>query len=123
MCECKSERMNFEDIGSPDHPRITAKVDCSSKGLLELPERLPTNTIELNVSNNSITSLSALNNNRWYRNLLRLYADDNEISSMLELEGTAFLEDFNKLSLKRNKLKSVSVQIFSTSVRCPSHFI
>jgi hypothetical protein len=41
-----------QDIGSP--VIFTAKVDCSNMGLFQLPERLPANTIELNVSNNNV---------------------------------------------------------------------
>lgn len=32
-----------------------AKVDCSNKNLTVLPEKLPTNTICLNVSNNNVS--------------------------------------------------------------------
>lgn len=37
------------------HPFHTVRVDCSSMGLVELPEFLPANTVSLNVSNNNVS--------------------------------------------------------------------
>lgn len=54
-----------------------------------------------------ITSLKSFTD-KSYDSLLRFYADDNQIASMLELEGTKFLEKFETLYLRRNKIKSVS---------------
>lgn len=34
---------------------FTAKVDCSGLGLINLPEKLPANTLSLNVSNNNVS--------------------------------------------------------------------
>lgn len=46
-------------------------------------------------------------NNPHYRQLIRLYADDNEIETFLDLEGTDFIRNFNKLHLRRNAMKTV----------------
>lgn len=43
-----------------------------------------------------------------YHHLLRLFADDNDIESLLELEGTDFIQNFDSFHLRRNKLKTVS---------------
>lgn len=50
-------------------------------------------------------------NNPHYRQLLRLYADDNEIETFLDLEGTDFIRNFDKLHLRRNAMKTVSKNI------------
>lgn len=52
-----------------------------------------------------------MTDNPSYHHLLRLFADDNEIESLLDLEGTDFIQNFDSLHLRRNKLKSVSLQI------------
>lgn len=49
-----------------------------------------------------------LNENPTYKHLVRFYADDNHISSILDLEGSTFLDIFNAFYLRRNKIKSVS---------------
>lgn len=53
-----------------------------------------------------ITSLKSFTD-KSYEELLRFFADDNQIASLLELEGTKFLEKFESLYLRRNKIKSV----------------
>lgn len=55
-----------------------------------------------------ITSFSAMIENPSYHHLLRLFADDNDIESLLELEGTDFIQNFDSFHLRRNKLKTVS---------------
>lgn len=51
-------------------------------------------------------------NNPHYRQLLRLYADDNEIETFLDLEGTDFIRNFDKLYLRRNAMKTVNKKCF-----------
>lgn len=58
-----------------------------------------------------ITSLSVMSENPSYQHLLRLFADDNEIESLLDLEGTEFIQNFDSLYLRRNKLKSVCLKL------------
>lgn len=38
-------------------PTQTVEVDCSSRGLSTLPENLPSNTVLLNVTNNSVRNI------------------------------------------------------------------
>lgn len=109
-CKCVPERM-IE--GEMNNLVFTAKVDCSNLGLTKLPVKLPENTQSLNVSNNSISSLTDLMENDYYQNIKSLFADDNFIKSIVELEGSKFLENFTKLSLKNNKIKDIPFYILS----------
>lgn len=63
--------------------------------------------LELTEFQFQISNLSEMTNNPLYSSLLRLYADDNDINSLLDLEGTEFIQKFNVFHLRRNKLKSV----------------
>lgn len=56
-----------------------------------------------------ITVLDDLNTNPCYENLRELVADYNNISSINKLEGSKFLDNYQILSLRHNKIKSVSV--------------
>lgn len=49
-----------------------------------------------------------MNENPSYFNLERLDADNNWIESLLDLEGTNFIQNFHILHLRKNRLKSVS---------------
>lgn len=49
-------------------------------------------------------------NNQAYDHLVRLIADDNQIESFLDLEGTDFIQNFDTLHLRRNLLKTVRFQ-------------
>lgn len=42
-----------------------------------------------------------------YQHLVRLYADDNQIETFLDLEGTDFIRNFDTLHLRRNQMKTV----------------
>lgn len=106
-CKCVPDRMFYS---SENRLEFIAKVDCSNLDppLRELPLKLPEHTLSLNISNNSISSLVPLTNNDFYKGIRDLFADDNLIESLEEIEGTEFLENFTKLSLKNNKIKFVS---------------
>lgn len=57
-----------------------------------------------------------MTDNPSYSHLLRLFADDNEIESLLDLEGTNFLQNFDSFHIRRNNLKSVSSpEMYSSS--------
>lgn len=117
-CKCDSDRMSYTKIeGGEDRLVSIAKVDCSNLGLMTLPLTLPDNTQILNISNNSISSLSALVENDFYQNIKTLYADENLITSIVELEGSKFLENFTMLSLKSNKIKHIPYYILSNLER------
>lgn len=59
-------------------------------------------------------------NNPHYRQLLRLYADDNEIETFLDLEGTDFIRNFDKLHLRRNSMKTVSKKYSFEAIKLSS---
>lgn len=63
-----------------------------------------------------ITSLNALNVNPTYQKLLRVYADDNKITSLLELEASKFIESFDTFFLRRNMLKTIPMYILSNTL-------
>jgi hypothetical protein len=108
-CKCEPSHMYY----SSDTLEVTAKVDCSSLNLKKFPPELPIETVDLNVSNNSISSLSTLIDRGYYQNIRRLFIDDNQITSIEELAGTKFFENFTILSLKNNKIKEIPNYILS----------
>ncbi|XP_077298708.1 leucine-rich repeat domain-containing protein hfw [Arctopsyche grandis] len=112
-CSCIPVRLELV-AGKP--PSFSVGVNCSNRNLKELPETLPPNTIELDVSNNNITSLKPLSEHPSYENIRRLFADNNNIKSILDLEGTKFIENFQVLSLRSNKLKTIPTYILSDSL-------
>lgn len=114
-CTCTAAVMTYEKQDSEVHMVPGFKVDCSGMGLTELPEKLPMNTRIFNVTNNNITSLKAFTDSS-YDYLLQFYADDNQIASMLELEGTKFLDNFDAFFLKRNKIKSIPIYLLSNTL-------
>lgn len=57
-----------------------------------------------------INSLAVMTGNPSYFNLERLDADNNWIESLLDLEGTNFIQNFHILHLRKNRLKSVSLK-------------
>ena len=113
-CTCVPERMHYEN--DQQNLVFNSKVDCSNMGITKLPEKLPENTISLNVSNNKITSLSALSDNPSYFNIVTLFADYNQISSILELEGTKFLENFSQLGLRNNRIRQIPIYLLTNTL-------
>lgn len=92
-----------------DQSRTVCNVDCSFLGLTELPPQLPDNTFTLNISNNRIASLGDhFHTNPTYYNIVKLVADNNQISSIYEFEGTKFIEHFQRLYIRNNSLSKVS---------------
>lgn len=51
-----------------------------------------------------------------HEDLNELIADHNQISSLLDLEGTAFKEDFRLLSLRGNKLKQIPMYLLTNTL-------
>ncbi|XP_967806.3 protein halfway isoform X2 [Tribolium castaneum] len=109
-CTCEPSRL---DLVSGKQATIAVAVNCSGQSWTSLPSPLPPNTIALNVSNNNITSLELFSTDSSYQNIRELYADNNQITSILPLEGSQFLSSFAVLSLRNNKLKSLPTYIFS----------
>jgi hypothetical protein len=115
-CKCRPGNMLYRNIDEKSQSDVLifiSDVDCSNQGLTRLPPKLPENTHFLNITNNSISSLSDLVTNEDYQNIQSLYADDNLITSIVDLEGTKFLENFTILSLKNNKIKDIPYYILS----------
>lgn len=91
-----------------DQSKTVCNVDCSNLGLIELPSQLPDNTFTLNISNNRINSLGDhFHTNPTYYNIVKLVADNNQISSIYEFEGTKFIEHFQRLYMRNNSLSKV----------------
>ncbi|KAJ8972778.1 hypothetical protein NQ317_011630 [Molorchus minor] len=108
-CTCEPYRLEFV-MDKP--PIFSVAVNCSGIKLLSLPTHLPASTIYLNVTNNNITSLRELSDNS-YQYLRHLYADNNQISSIQPLEGTKFMNNFDVLSLRNNKIKTFETYLLS----------
>ncbi|XP_017062926.1 protein halfway [Drosophila eugracilis] len=104
-CNCTMENsMIIQDNQS----KPQCHVDCSNLGLVELPKRLPDNTFMLNITNNKITSLGDyFQTNPTYHNINRLLADNNQISSIYEFEGTKFIETFQRIYMRNNSLSKI----------------
>lgn len=79
-------------------------VNCSHRGLTEMPEFLPTDTTSLHLSGNKINDLTPLTTNPAYKSVLDLYMDDNLVESIARLEGSDWLYRFRLLNLRGNKL-------------------
>lgn len=107
-CTCKAQRL---DLIADKEPTFAVMVDCSGKEMMEMPTNLPNNTIALNISNNNISELRI--DNAIYANIRELYADNNQITSILSLEGTKFIDNFVALSLRNNKLKFLPTYMLS----------
>ncbi|KAI4495539.1 hypothetical protein M0802_008551 [Mischocyttarus mexicanus] len=113
QCQCNFRRLDIVE-GKP--PTLAVNVDCSGIQLTELPEKLPRNTIALNVSYNNITVLDDLSTNPCYEDIREFYADYNNISSINKLEGSKFLNNYALLSLRYNKIKSLPTYILSLNL-------
>lgn len=113
-CHCKLERLNF-DLNNTEKKTITTQVNCSGQGLTDFPETLPPETVTLDVSNNNITNLKALIG-KSYHSLINLYADDNQITSLSDLEGTDFISRFATFRIRRNKLKTIQTYQFTLNL-------
>ncbi|CAH1179202.1 unnamed protein product [Phaedon cochleariae] len=108
-CTCKPHRL---DIVMGKSPTFTVAMNCSGAKMLSLPVPLPLNTDTLDVSNNNITSLKELSHES-YQHLMFLYADNNQIRSIQPLEGTKFMSNFDTLSLRNNKIKTIETYLLS----------
>ncbi|XP_017780123.1 PREDICTED: protein halfway [Nicrophorus vespilloides] len=109
-CTCQPLRF---DIVPGKSPIINVYVSCTSQHLTELPSPLPPNTKALNVSFNNITSLQPVSKDPSYQSLSELYADHNEITSILPLEGSKFITNFVALSLSHNKLEKIETYVLT----------
>ncbi|XP_044766431.1 protein halfway [Coccinella septempunctata] len=111
-CLCVPSRV---DLIPGKAPIFAIDVNCSNRKLKQMPTPLPPNTVSLNIANNNITSLAAVNNDISYVHLRELYADNNQITSVLPLEGSKFISNFVVLSLRNNKIDSLPTYMFSNA--------
>lgn len=54
-CNCKWH--GHQMLWKETNPLYTVQVDCSNQGLSSLPEKLPKNTVLLNITNNNVRIL------------------------------------------------------------------
>ncbi|XP_076671208.1 protein singed wings 2 isoform X1 [Andrena cerasifolii] len=83
---------------------VFASLNCSHRGLTEMPSFLPGNTTTLRLTGNKIQDLTPLTTNPAYKGVIDLYLDDNLVESIVQLEGSSWVDRFRLLSLRGNKL-------------------
>ncbi|KAG6455666.1 protein halfway [Manduca sexta] len=108
-CTCVPERLEV----TGDNVTNLVAVDCSRRQLKEMPTHLPPNTVKLNVSYNNITSLQAIASDTSYDHLRRLIVEHNDITNILELEGTKFIDHFILFAIGYNKLNIIHTYVLS----------
>lgn len=82
-------------------------VNCSYRNLRKFPEILPSNTTTILLKGNKIQNIDALITNRFYRDVVDVYLDNNQITNIDDLEGAFWLSNFRVFSIKANKLTQV----------------
>ncbi|CAG9561604.1 unnamed protein product [Danaus chrysippus] len=108
-CSCAPDRLELLDGAVTN----VVAVDCSRRHLQQMPTNLPPNTVKLNVSYNNITSLQAVSDDPSYEHLRNLLVDHNDITSIVDLEGTKFIDNFMVFSITNNKLKTIHTYVLS----------
>ncbi|KAM7296128.1 platelet glycoprotein V [Ixodes scapularis] len=86
---------------------LSVEVNCTGRGLSELPPALPLGTKVLVLARNHIKSLAMPAENVGYENLLLLDVQGNEVSSADQVEGTRGLRSLMSLNLGWNQLSSL----------------
>ncbi|RZC37443.1 singed wings 2, partial [Asbolus verrucosus] len=105
-CVCSLPKVVPKNIESDQlEPHI--EVNCSYRGLTELPLNLPTKTKIIRLEGNELEDLKPLRNNPIYRQSLELYLDNNKVNSIEELEGSYWLKHFRVFSISGNKLTEI----------------
>lgn len=104
-CTCRMDYVAPDPDGVTLRPVTT--INCSYRGLFDLPEKLPAVTTTLLLKGNQISNLKPLVNNPHYRNVMDMFLDDNRIHSIEALEGADWLLNFRVLSLRSNQLTQV----------------
>lgn len=105
ICSCVMNNIVWNTQKSNLIPVIT--VNCSDKGITELPAKLPVNTTTLLLSGNNISNLLPLIHNEMYGGIADIYLDRNHVKSIDVLEGALWLKTFRVLSLRENYLTQV----------------
>lgn len=86
-------------------------VYCDSLTLTDFPTSIPINTTTIHLEDNRISNTKALEDNLAYSKVADVYLDNNLVSSIDNLEGSNWFTQFRILSLRFNKLTSVSLKI------------
>lgn len=81
QCQCNFRRLDIVE-GKP--PTLAVNVDCSGMQLPELPEKLPRNTIALNVSYNNVRINIFSNSKNFIEPIIFLKNQHNEKSQPLK---------------------------------------
>ncbi|XP_046614858.1 protein singed wings 2 [Neodiprion virginianus] len=123
VCSCDLTYVVSTMTGSSNRKQLLAfvTVNCSSKGLTELPEFLPQNTTTLHLAKNKIRDLTPLTKNPVYRKVIDLYLDDNEVESIAILEGSDWLDHFRAFSLRGNRLSYVPPYVIENALQQNDH--
>lgn len=108
VCSCKMNNIVWNTEQTYLIPVIT--VNCSNQRLKEMPSVLPVNTTTLLLQRNNISNLLPLTHNKVYANIADIYLDENQVTSIDNLEGAQWLKMFRVLSLRGNKLKEVEMK-------------
>lgn len=107
-CDCRRINAKVTTVKGRDFKEIfIIGVNCYSLNLTSLPNVLPPKTIFLDVSDNQISDLSPLLNNKHYKDLRILNLENNFISSMEPLRNSK-LEQIN---LSGNKLSHLDLDL------------
>ncbi|XP_072384796.1 protein singed wings 2 [Diabrotica undecimpunctata] len=101
-CDCSLEYIAPDPITNIQYPIIM--VNCSGRGLTELPSHLPHDTRILHLEHNKISNIKSLKTDPAFKQLWDLYLDNNTIESVSYLEGSYWLSHFRVFSLKGNRL-------------------
>lgn len=104
-CACSLENVVQDLHTDQQHPIIM--VNCSGRGLKDLPTQLPLYTRILHLERNEITDLRPLKSNPMFESLWDLYLDNNTVTSISYLEGSHWLQNFRVFSLRGNQLQKV----------------
>ncbi|CAN7941676.1 unnamed protein product, partial [Ixodes hexagonus] len=90
---------------------LSVEVNCTSRGLSELPPALPLGTKVLVLAKNHIKSLAMPAKNVGYEKLLLLDVQGNEVSSADQVEGARALRSLMSLNLGWNQLSSLPLHL------------
>lgn len=90
---------------------ILVDVNCTDRGLEELPANLPLRTRVLRLANNRIKSLMPPASGRGWDSLLLLDVHGNEISSIDQVVGMRMLRSLMGLNLTNNRLSRLATHV------------
>ncbi|KAK0091506.1 hypothetical protein PV326_003111 [Microctonus aethiopoides] len=109
ICDCELihvvvPRNYHQQIHNKRQLMAFVAVNCSYRGLEEMPDFIPKNTTRLYLTGNKISDLTKIITNPIYKEVRDLYLDNNLIESITILDGSYWLEHFRVFSLRGNKL-------------------